>query len=81
MPVPLSPAAVMTPRPGELPPYLSNGIVGLRTSGLPYASGTTMVSGFAGLEPTDGVEGFARAPFAPAVDVQLDGVWASVAPE
>src|SRR6187402_1003209 len=81
MPVPLSPPRVTTPRPGELPPYLSNGIVGLRTTGLPYATGTTMVGGFAGIEPTDGVEGFARAPSATAIDVQLDGVWASAAPE
>jgi trehalose/maltose hydrolase-like predicted phosphorylase len=64
-----------------LPPYLSNGILGLRTTGLPYANGTTMVGGFAGVEPKDGVEGFARAPFATALDVQLDGVWASAAPE
>ena len=81
MPVPLSPPPVTEPRPGELPPYLSNGIVGLRTTGLPYATGTTMVGGFAGVEPTDGVEGFARAPSVTAIDVQLDGVWASAAPE
>jgi trehalose/maltose hydrolase-like predicted phosphorylase len=43
--------------------------------------GTTMVGGFAGVDPTDGVEGFARAPFATAVDVELEGVWASAAPE
>jgi trehalose/maltose hydrolase-like predicted phosphorylase len=40
-----------------------------------------MVNGFAGRNPDDGVEGFARAPFAIATDVQLDGVWASNAPE
>ena len=32
------------------------------------------------VNPDDGVEGFARAPFAIATDVQLDGVWASNAP-
>jgi trehalose/maltose hydrolase-like predicted phosphorylase len=40
-----------------------------------------MVNGFAGRSPADGVEGFARAPFALATDVQVDGVWASAAPE
>jgi trehalose/maltose hydrolase-like predicted phosphorylase len=80
MTVPLSPAPVSSARPGELPPYLSNGILGLRTAGVPHLTGTTMVGGFAGVDPTDGVEGFARAPFATAVDVQLDGIWASAAP-
>ena len=40
-----------------------------------------MVSGFAGISPDDGVEGFARAPYALAVDVSVNGVWASTAPE
>ena len=40
-----------------------------------------MVTGFAGLDPSDGVEGFARAPFILATDVQVAGVWASAAPE
>ena len=39
-----------------------------------------MVNGFAGRNPDDGVEGFARAPFAVATDIQVDGVWASTAP-
>ena len=40
-----------------------------------------MVNGFAGIDPNDGVEGFARAPFALAVDLGLDGVRASAAPD
>ena len=40
-----------------------------------------MVTGFAGLDPSDGVEGFARAPYVLATDVQVAGVWASAAPE
>src|SRR5688500_6881230 len=39
-----------------------------------------MVSGFAGLSPDDGVEGFAQAPYALATDIELNGVWASRAP-
>jgi trehalose/maltose hydrolase-like predicted phosphorylase len=64
-----------------LPPYLSNGVIGIRYSALPHLPGTTMVNGLAGIDPDDGVEGFARAPFVVATDVQLDGVWASSAPE
>jgi trehalose/maltose hydrolase-like predicted phosphorylase len=64
-----------------LPPYLSNGVLGIRYALLPHLPGTTMVNGFAGLDPSDGVEGFARGPYALATDVRLDGVWASSAPE
>ncbi len=46
----------------------------------PGLPGTTMVGGFAGLSP-DGVEGFAQAPYGLATDIQLNGVWASLAPE
>jgi protein-glucosylgalactosylhydroxylysine glucosidase len=81
MPTPSSPPALKGRAVGALPPYLSNGVVGLRWPGLPHLPGITMVGGFAGLDPADGVEGFARAPFALATDVQIDGIWASAAPE
>jgi trehalose/maltose hydrolase-like predicted phosphorylase len=78
---PLSPPQLTERAVGSLPPYLSNGIIGIRHPGLPHLPGTTMVNGFAGIHPQDGVEGFARAPFALAIDVRLAGVWASTAPE
>lgn len=78
---PLSPAPVKRRLPDALPPYLSNGVIGIRFPGVPYLTGTTMVNGFAGIHPSDGVEGFARAPFVLAADVQIAGVWASAAPE
>lgn len=81
MPLPLSPEAVSSRAVDALPPYLSNGVVGIRYPGLPHLVGTTMVNGFAGVNLDDGVEGFARAPFAVATDLQLNGVWASGAPE
>ena len=59
-----SPAPVGGRAVGALPPYVSNGVVGVRYPGLPHLPGTTMVNGFAGRSPADGVEGFARAPFA-----------------
>ena len=77
MPAPISPAPVTQYRPDVLPPYISNGVMGIRLASLPHLPGTTMVSGFAGLDPNDGVEGFARAPYALATDIRLDGVWAS----
>ena len=81
MPTPLSPDPVRELLPGRLPPYLSNGVIGIRFASLPHLPGTTMVSGFAGVSPDDGVEGFARAPYIMAIDVAVNGVWASQAPE
>lgn len=78
---PLSPGAVTGRSPAHLPPYLSNGVVGVRFASLPHLPGTTMVTGFAGLAQNDGVEGFAPAPYAMSMDVELNGVWASLAPE
>jgi trehalose/maltose hydrolase-like predicted phosphorylase len=80
MPTPLDHDPVTELVPGRLPPYLSNGVIGIRFATVPHLTGTTMVSGFAGISPDDGVEGFARAPYVIAIDVSLDGVWASTAP-
>ena len=81
MPAPLSPNPVKVLVPGRLPPYLSNGVIGIRFASLPHLVGTTIVSGFAGLSPEDGVEGLSPAPYVLAIDVALNGVWASVAPD
>ena len=81
MPTPLSPSPISALALDALPPYLSNGVLGVRLASLPYLRGTTVVNGFAGIDPNDGVEGFARAPFALAIDVALDGIRASAAPD
>ena len=81
MPNPLSPEPLDQRAGDALPPYLSNGVIGLRFASLPHLPGVTMVNGFAGLDPKDGVEGFARAPYILATDVRLEGVWASSVPE
>ena len=78
---PISPAPINAIDARALPPYLSNGVLGLRLAWPGVGGGTTIVNGFAGLDPTDGVEGFARAPFALAADIELEGVRASVAPD
>ena len=81
MSAPLSPDSIERRSPGTLPPYLSNGVLGIRFASLPHLPGTTVVSGFSGLDPADGVESLARGPYALAADLCIDGVWASSAPE
>ncbi|HEU0243252.1 MAG TPA: hypothetical protein VFQ75_05060 [Candidatus Limnocylindrales bacterium] len=78
---PISPPPVRTWRPEYLPAYIGNGLVGMRCGRIPFRDGTTMANGFAGLGVDDGVEGFARVPFALGADVALDGVRLSMAPE
>lgn len=74
MPTPISPPAVREYRPEYLPAYLANGVVGLRCPRIPFREGVCMVNGLAGLDVSDGLEGFARAPFPLAADVSLDGI-------
>jgi glycosyl hydrolase family 65 len=78
---PLSPPPVTAYRPEYLPAYIANGVLGLRCGRIPFRDGTTIVNGFSGLDPADGVEGFSRAPFAIAADIELEGVRLSVAPQ
>jgi trehalose/maltose hydrolase-like predicted phosphorylase len=78
---PISPAPVRTWRPEFLPAYIGNGLVGMRCGRIPFRDGTTMANGFAGLGIDDGVEGFARVPFALGADIALNGVRLSMALE
>jgi trehalose/maltose hydrolase-like predicted phosphorylase len=77
--VPLSPPPLHEPRPEHLPAYLGNGLIGLRCPPIPFLDGTAMVNGFAGIDPSDGVEGFSRVPFPLAADVEVDGIRLSAA--
>jgi trehalose/maltose hydrolase-like predicted phosphorylase len=77
---PISPDAVTDYRPGMQPPYVSNGVVGLRFGALPIRDGVCVVSGLAGVHKTDLVEGFARAPLPLACDISVGGAWLSDAP-
>jgi hypothetical protein len=81
MPTPLSPPPLRDYRPEYIPAYLANGIVGLRCPKIPFRDGTCMVNGLAGLDISDGLEGFARAPFPLGADVVLDGIRLSRAVE
>jgi len=78
---PISPPPLCAPRPGYLPAYLGNGLIGLRCPPIPFLDGTAMVNGFAGIDPSDGVEGFSRVPFPLAADLEIDGVRLSSARE
>jgi trehalose/maltose hydrolase-like predicted phosphorylase len=68
---PISPPPVRRWRPEFLPAYVGNGVMGLRVTRVPLRGGVAIVSGFAGVHPTDRVEAFARAPYPVAGDVVL----------
>ena len=70
---PLSPEPVRTYGPDTIPPYLGNGLIGLRCGPVPLLEGVCIVDGLAGIWPGDKVEGFARAPYPIAGDLELDG--------
>src|SRR5437763_17087289 len=70
---PLGPEPVRTYGPDTIPPYLGNGLIGLRCGPLPLLDGVCIVDGLAGIWPGDKVEGFARAPYPVAGDVAIDG--------
>lgn len=74
---PISPPPVTGGLRGELPAYLSNGVIGLRVRANPLAAGMTLVSGLTGRHPVRDIEAAALAPYPLAVDVALDGVWTS----
>ena len=71
---PLSPAPVTSPGADDLPPYVSNGLIGLRVLDVPLRPGVAMVSGLAGRHPIAQVEAAARAPYPLAGDLALNGV-------
>jgi hypothetical protein len=74
MPIaPWSPKPVHAYGPNTIPPYLGNGLIGLRCGPVPLLEGLCIVDGLAGTWPGDQVEGFARAPYPVAGDLGLDG--------
>jgi trehalose/maltose hydrolase-like predicted phosphorylase len=72
---PLSPPPATASGRDELPPYLSNGLVGLRVLDVPLLAGTVLVSGFSGLHPEVQVEAGAQAPYPLAGDICIGDVW------
>jgi len=78
--IPLSPPAENDSAKGELPAYVSNGLLGLRVLDIPVLPGVVLVNGFAGLEPVVQVEAAARAPYPLAADICLNDVWLQTSP-
>jgi trehalose/maltose hydrolase-like predicted phosphorylase len=81
MSTPLSPAVVTETGRHELPPYLSNGVVGMRILDVPLLSSVVLVNGFSGIHPTVQVEAAAQAPDPLSGDVSLNGVWMRTSPQ
>ncbi|HEX6547477.1 MAG TPA: glycoside hydrolase family 65 protein [Candidatus Dormibacteraeota bacterium] len=70
---PLSPAPVRSLGQEDLPPYLSNGVIGVRMGPPVLGAGVCVVSGLSSIRPVDQIEGFARAPYPLAGGIRLDG--------
>lgn len=77
---PISPPEARGVRDGELPAYVSNGLIGLRVREQPLQAGMTLVSGLAGEHRERRVEAAAPAPYPLAGDIGLNGVWLSDQP-
>ncbi len=66
---------------GELPAYVSNGVVGLRVRPIPLFAGMALASGFAGEHADRKIEAAAIAPYPLAGDIAINGVWMSDVPQ
>ncbi|HEY3799421.1 MAG TPA: glycoside hydrolase family 65 protein [Caulobacteraceae bacterium] len=78
---PINPPDVGAGAPGELPAYVSNGVIGLRVRPNAMVAGMTLVTGFTGEHPVRQIEAAAVAPYPLAADLRLAGVWMSDLPE
>ena len=79
--VPINPPPATTSGRGELPAYVSNGVIGLRVRDIPLHAGMAIVSGLSGENPVMRVEAAVRAPYPLAGDLQLGRVWLTDAPQ
>jgi len=59
---------------GELPAYLSNGVIGLRVRDNPLVAGMTLVNGLSGRHPVESIEALVPAPYPLAAEIAIDGV-------
>jgi trehalose/maltose hydrolase-like predicted phosphorylase len=77
MSIPISPPPVKGGLQGELPAYVSNGVIGLRVQDMPLRAGMTLISGYSGEHPQRRIEAIAVAPYPVAGDMRLAGLWLS----
>lgn len=76
----INPPPAAGARNGELPAYVSNGLIGLRVRELPLIAGMALVNGLVGEHAERRLEAAAPAPYPLAGDLALDGVWLSDQP-
>ncbi len=77
---PINPPVARGVRNGELPAYVSNGLIGLRVREQPLQAGMCLVSGVAGEHAERRIEAAAPSPYPLAADIALNGVWISDQP-
>jgi hypothetical protein len=77
---PINPPVARGVRNGELPAYVSNGLIGLRVREQPLQAGMCLVSGVAGEPAERRIEAAAPSPYPLAADIALNGVWISDQP-
>lgn len=78
---PINPPPSTVSGSGNLPAYLSNGLIGLRVRDLPLTAGVTIVSGLSGEHQVARIEAAAMAPYPLAGDIRIGRVWLSDAPQ
>lgn len=77
---PINPPPVPGDSTGELPAFVSNGLVGLRVRSDPLVSGACLVGGYAGEHAEKRIESAATAPYPLACEVALDNIWSADEP-
>ncbi|MDO9474304.1 MAG: glycoside hydrolase family 65 protein [Caulobacter sp.] len=77
---PISPPFEAGGRNGDLPAYVSNGLIGLRVREVPLVRGMALVNGVVGRDPERRIESAAASPYPLAGDIACNGVWMSDEP-
>src|SRR3954470_839776 len=77
MSLPISPPPVIGNGDGQLPAYLSNGVIGLRVRDVPLRRGVAIVNGLEGEDPVTHVVSTAEAPYPLAGDLRVGETWLS----
>jgi hypothetical protein len=81
MSTPISPPPVKNSGAHELPPFVSNGLIGLRVLDVPLLPGVVLLNGYTGLHPSTLIEAAAQAPYPVAGDIRVDKVWLTTSPQ
>src|SRR3954471_6342988 len=68
---PISPAPVTQPDGDLLPPYVSNGVIGLRVRDIPLRAGYATLSGLEGEDPESQVASVPEIPYPLVGDIQV----------